>query len=271
MNLHNTEDQRQTQDKGYADVDYLKTAAGLFRPIKERSYALLRIEPGARLLDVGCGPGTDTLALGQRVGAQGSVVGIDHDAAMVALAAQRAAEAGLTQVRHEHGSATALPFPDDAFDGCRAERVFIHLPEPARVLAEMVRVTQPGGWVVAVDTDFATLSFDTDDSDTERQLVRLRAEQLFHNGYAGRRLYRLFKQAGLVEVTLEMMPLALHDSQLMRYLAGLAEAEQAAVARGLLSEAQVSQFQTALAQADQAGCFFGSASVMLVAGRKPAA
>jgi ubiquinone/menaquinone biosynthesis C-methylase UbiE len=258
------------QAKGYADVDYLKTAANLLRPIKERSFVLLGVRPGMRLLEIGCGPGTVTVDLGRRVGDEGEVVGIDLDSEMIARAEQHSAEAGLgARVRHHQADAAALPFSDNSFDGCRAERVFLHLREPLRALENMVRVTKPGGWVVVAETDFASLSFDTSETETERCLVRVRGERLFHNGFAGRQLYRLFQEAGLADVKLEVVPISVFDSQLMRYVTGLDEAEQEALANGLLSNEQVRRLHLDLAQADLNEWFFGSANIILAAGRKP--
>jgi SAM-dependent methyltransferase len=69
-------------------------AAGVAE-LKQRTYALMRIELGHRVLDVGCGPGTDTIPLARLVGERGQVVGIDHDEAMIAEADQRAEIAGM--------------------------------------------------------------------------------------------------------------------------------------------------------------------------------
>jgi ubiquinone/menaquinone biosynthesis C-methylase UbiE len=256
-------------EKGYADVTYLETAAELFQPVKERSYEMLRLRPGMRFLDVGCGPGTDTLVLARRLGSRGEVVGVDSNIDMVATAERRASEAGLAdRVRHLHGYASDLPFPNGMFDGCRAERLFIHLRDPLAALEEMIRVTRTGGRVVAVDTDFASLSFDTTEIETERCLIRVRAERLLHNGYSGRQLYRLFQQSGLTDVRLELFPIPIHDSRLMCYLAGIDEAEREAIATGLLSDKQVRRFHADLEQADRTETFFGSGSVILVSGCK---
>jgi hypothetical protein len=133
----------------------------------------------------------------------------------------------------------------------------------------MVRVTRRGGRLVAVETDFGSLSFDTVETDVERGLVRLRAEQLLPNGYAGRQLYRWFQQAGLADVSAEVIPVSVHDSGLARYFAGLEKAEQEAIAARLLSEDEVRRFRADLEQADRTESFFGSVSLVLVSGRKP--
>src|SRR4051812_48481350 len=98
------------QPRGYVDSDYLHTLADLLRQSKQRTYLLMHIEPGHQVLDLGCGPGTDTIPLAEMVGPSGRVVGVDHDAAMIAEANQRAVQAGVAdRVRHSHAAAIALP------------------------------------------------------------------------------------------------------------------------------------------------------------------
>jgi ubiquinone/menaquinone biosynthesis C-methylase UbiE len=162
---------------------------------KQRTYELLHIPQGDHVLDVGCGPGVDTIPLAQWVGPAGRVVGIDHDAAGIAEANQGAAQAGVSAwVHHYQSDALSLPFHTGAFAACRSERLFQHLLNPAAALAEMVRVTRSGGWVVVLETDWGTLSIDTEETEIERRLARFATEHMRQNGYAGRQLYRLFKR-----------------------------------------------------------------------------
>ena len=85
-----------SQSKGYVDADYLDTTTRLMAPSKQRSYELMHLEPGHRVLDVGCGPGSDTLAISNLVGPTGEVYGADYDAQMVAQANERAKAAGVS-------------------------------------------------------------------------------------------------------------------------------------------------------------------------------
>ena len=68
---------------GYVDSAYLHATAAHVEGAKHRSYELLRLAPGLRVLELGCGPATDTIALAEIVGPTGRVVGVDHDPEMV--------------------------------------------------------------------------------------------------------------------------------------------------------------------------------------------
>jgi ubiquinone/menaquinone biosynthesis C-methylase UbiE len=183
---------------GYVDAGYLAETARLLERDKRASYALMRVAPNQMLLDVGCGPGTDTISLAQLVGSRGFVIGVDSDTEMLQQANQRAAEAGVhTWVRHLRADVHLLPFRSDVVDGSRCERILQHVADPQRVLAEVVRVTKPGGWIVAIEPDWPSFCLDVPDPaliDVERRLIRFRADYMQRHGYIGRQLYRLFVQ-----------------------------------------------------------------------------
>ncbi len=109
-----------------------------FESSKRRTFELLGINKGYRLLDVGCGTGEDVRAMASLVGNTGSVIGIDHSEAMVAEARKRTNSEGLP-IEYQQCDAHQLYFADDTFDGCRAYHVLMHLEEPQRALEEIVR------------------------------------------------------------------------------------------------------------------------------------
>jgi SAM-dependent methyltransferase len=258
-----------THGTGYVDPAYLDAAARLAADGKQRSYARLHLSPGARVLDVGCGPGTDTLPLAALVGPSGRVVGIDHDAEMVAEADRRAAAAGVDgYVEHHRGDATALPFDDGVFDGARSERLFLHLAEPERAAAEMVRVVRPGGRVALMDTDWGTRSVDTPEVELERRMARVLTELCLANGYSGRRLYGMAIRAGLAEVAVDVLPLHVTDYALWRLLSRMDVAAEQAVRAGAMTADEVRRLDESWRALGEAGTFFATTTMVLVSGRR---
>jgi len=257
--------------KGYVDSTYLQTAAALLKPVKYRTYELMHIQPGHRVLDVGCGSGVDTIALAQWVGSMGQVVGIDYDVAMVAEADQRATEAEVNSwVIHKQAQATELPLESGSFDACRSERLFQHLHQPDQALSEMLRVTKSGGWIVILDTDTCTVSIDSDEIDIERRLCRFYSEHRVWNGYSGRQLYRRFKRHHLADVTVEILPVHITDYNLWRFIDLSDETEREALAAGILTPDELQRWHSSLEQADALDGFFACFIMVMVAGRNAA-
>ncbi|MCY4448974.1 MAG: methyltransferase domain-containing protein [Chloroflexi bacterium] len=112
------------------------------------AYLLPRLEPGMRLLDFGCGPGTISVGLAKAI-EPGELHGIDLEESQV-LMARAAAEAGEhTNATFHVGDVTALPFEDDSFDVAHCHAVLMHIPDTQAVLAEVKRVLKPGGMIAS--------------------------------------------------------------------------------------------------------------------------
>lgn len=105
----------------------------------------------ARVLDVGCGTGTQAV-LAKQEHPDAEVVGIDGDAKALAIARRKAARAGV-DVQLDEGLATALPYADSRFDRAISSLVFHHLgdADKRRAFAEIRRVLAPGGFFLLVD------------------------------------------------------------------------------------------------------------------------
>jgi ubiquinone/menaquinone biosynthesis C-methylase UbiE len=125
---------------------------------------------GESVLEVGCGPGTDLFDMVDSVGPTGRLVGLDASEVMIAEAKRRTEELQVP-ITFEVGEAQSLPFPDAAFDVCRAARLLEHLPDARPVLAEMIRVTRPHGRHVVFDFDWDTLIIDHPDRATTRTIT----------------------------------------------------------------------------------------------------
>ena len=120
--------------------------------IRERTLEVANVPLGADVLDIGCGTGTLALAARRRVGAGGSVHGIDPSPEMIGRARAKAAAEGLS-VDFEVATADALPFPDAMFDAVFCTLTLHHIPEDrrGRALEEMRRVLEPGGRALIVE------------------------------------------------------------------------------------------------------------------------
>lgn len=259
-----------SQEKGYVDTTYLDAVQALLSALKRLTYEDMHLQPGQVVLDVGSGPGTDTIPLASLVGPSGRVVGVDHDPRMVAEAERRAVQAGVANVvAHQQADAAALPFAAGSFDACRCERLLEHLRDPAAALAEMARVTTSGGWIVALDTDWGSLSIDAPDTEAERRHVRFFTEHLLVNGYSGRQLPRLFRQQGVRRITTQVHGVAFTDYSVARLTMLMDRWEREALASGTMSPEELERLRRYWEQADEEGAFFASVSMVRVSGRKP--
>lgn len=256
--------------QGHSTQDYLRMVGEMVAHHKKRTYDLMQIQPGHKVLDVGCGPATDTIALANLVGETGQVIGIDHAQAQIDLANEKARNATVTErVTHKLDNAMALSFDSNYFDSSRSERVFQHLVNPQQALSEMIRVTKPGGWIVVLDTDWSTGSTDTDEVDIERRLLNFHIDYGFANGLVGRQLFRMFRQQNLADIHVEMAPIHITSYAISRKGGMLDEAEQAALQAGVVTEQELDRFRRSLEKADQEGTYFTSITQTLIAGRKP--
>ena len=165
------------------------------------AFLLPDLRPGMSILDVGCGPGSITRGLAERV-APGPVVGLDLSRDTLEAARADAARRGLANLRYEEGSVYALPFPDASFDVAYAHQVLQHLRERPAALREMLRVVRPGGLLAVRDVDWETVAYWPPTPGIDRFIdVHLRTWR--RNGgepAMGRQLPALFHEAGVADL-----------------------------------------------------------------------
>jgi ubiquinone/menaquinone biosynthesis C-methylase UbiE len=117
--------------------------------MRDEAIAMLDIEPGDRVLDVGCGTGFATEALLRETE---EVYGLDQSAHQLQRAYAKFGKRG--PVRFHRGDAERLPFADDSFDVVWSSGSIEYWPNPVAALRELRRVARPGGRVLVVGPDY---------------------------------------------------------------------------------------------------------------------
>lgn len=238
-----------------------------FAECKRESYDMLGAKPGSRILEVGCGLGDDAAALAARVAPGGSVLAIDGSRAMVDAARRRHdGTAGLT---FDVADATRLPYADASFDGCRIDRVLQHIANPASAIGEMVRVLRPGGALVAFDSDWGTLTIDSQDRPLTRAVLDAWCDR-FPSGWIGRRMRTLFLDAGLVDVETRPRTLVCTDLQVADQVFSFFATVDGLVEAGIVDHSDADHWRAELRGADAAGRFLTTYTGFLVSGVRPA-
>lgn len=263
---------------GFADVDratapqalvsYLAgmNAVESIRGYKRHTFDLLNARKGAWLLDIGCGIGDDVYALAEIVGEGGGAVGVDSSRTMIAEASKRAHDFS-GRVEFRVGDAHRLELDDQTFDGCRADRTFMHLANPRKALAEMVRVARTDARIVVTEPDWETLVVDAGDKELTRKILNFYCDQV-RNGWIGRQLFALFSDAGLAEVNLSANTLLLTDYTMAERMLGVRSAAIQAQNAGVVAPSEGAEWLNSLDQASRQGRFFCALTGFAATGRK---
>ena len=167
------------------------------------AYLLAHLRAGMDLLDVGCGPASITADLAERV-APGRVVGLDAAAGALEAARATLRERGLSeQVEVTSGDVMALPFEDASFDVVHAHQVLQHLADPVGALAEMRRVTRPGGIVAVRDAVYSAMTWFPEPAGMEQWRSVYMATARANGGEpdAGSRLLSWARAAGFADAS----------------------------------------------------------------------
>lgn len=194
---------------------YVMESEGEARRLAEQARALpvhshlitTGLAPGMKALDAGCGPGVITAAIADVVGRQGSVLGIDLHAQRLEEA--RAHCAPLPQCSFLQGDVRKLELPENTFDYVWCQFVMEYLSQPAEAVAELIRVTRPGGRLVVSDVDALGLHNWPVSPELaqgcQKFVAALAAVGL--DLHAGRKIFHLFRRAGLEQVRVHLAPL----------------------------------------------------------------
>jgi ubiquinone/menaquinone biosynthesis C-methylase UbiE len=177
----------------------LKQQIADLAPDSDEQFVKVGIKPGERVIDLGCGPGGVLHLLGKRVGARGSVLGIERSAKFVESARRFVSDLGMTQVEVRQGDAYGTGLPRASFDGAHMRLVLVNVPKPETIVREMIALVRPGGWIASFEADLFSMVIDPPSTSYERLATA-------YGAYArsqgidlaiGRRTHRMFREAGL--------------------------------------------------------------------------
>lgn len=166
--------------------------------------ALLALETGESVLDIGCGPGFLAAEMAGTVGPPGAVHGVDISNDMLAMARDHCA--ALSTVSFQQADATDLPFADGAFDAAVSTQVCAYVTDIEAALAELHRVLRPGGRALILDTDDAGILLNSEEPARMAQVMAAWRGHAVHP-HLPRRLNRLLTDAGFAVVRWDLFPI----------------------------------------------------------------
>lgn len=261
-----TDVDRTQNKKAYFDCLNLLDSLEYYKECKTKSYELLQLEPGIKVLEAGCGLGDDAFRIAKLIMPGGLVVGLDVSTVMIEKARLHELAAQLP-VEFQTGDIKALPFSDNSFARCRIDRVLQHIPQPQKAVAECVRVLEPNGLLLAYDNDWKTFSIASGDDEITQTIENLWTGS-FVNGRIGLHLPDYFLSAGLTDVKIYPGTSVITDFATANRVYNLRENVHKAVDEHLLSAEQGKRWLDELIERDNGGTFLASLTAYTVVGKK---
>ncbi len=193
-------DPRYTMGRSEGETERLIQQSQLYEAVTLRFFQEAGLVGGMRVLDVGSGAGDVAMAAAELVGAEGEVVGVDVNAAILDTARARVSELGFENIQFIAGDARTLDVGGD-FDAVVGRLVLMYMSDPAEALKQLTRHLRPGGIVAFQEVDFTPyVSISRSDTPLMNKLVEWGIAVFQHSGAhteMGMDLHRTFLDAGL--------------------------------------------------------------------------
>ena len=230
---------------------------------------LLKIGPGERVLEVGCGSGVVLRDVARRVAPHGVAVGLDPSPALLEIARGLADQAGCSEcIELRAGDARALPFGSAEFDAALAVTSLAHIPEGRRAIPELVRVVRPGGRVGIFERDPDSYIISHPDRALTRRIVAAQSDHGSADSWLARSLPRLLAEAGLQGLrvraftSVETDPTGFYSTRAERYA-------DAALQAGVITEPERARWLEALRAERASAGFLAGLTLLFVWGTRP--
>lgn len=259
--------------------------SGPAKDYKYQVYEMMKIEPGDSIIDVGCGTGDDVYALSKilsQAGKGGKVVGVDISESMVREAQIRLnknfnknecnsnlSDADDLKTEFRKGDAQNLcEIPSNSFHICRSDRSLQHMPSPKAAIDEMVRILKPTvGRIIVSEPDWETLVIDSPSYPHITRKIINHFTDTRVNGWMGRQLPRLFRNAGLTNIKVIPQTAPMNNLPFIRS-AYLDKAKRIALEAGVVTEEEAAAWMSELDNLYEEGQFFSSLTIYCVRGIK---
>ena len=228
-----------------------------------KEIARAQVHPAAAVLDVGCGPGLETVSLARRAGPGARVCGLDKSADFIAEARRRSAAAGLA-IDYAVADALALPWQDASFDHVRCERMLVYIDDVPRVLSEMRRVLRPGGTLVLIEPQLDSVTVNLPDRGLVRRVVTHEADTAVAQSWLPGRLPDLLAGLGLRSVAIATRVLVLPRDLAGDYFLGAAHK---AADDGAISARELTSWKSGVDGLHRSDRLFGTIAYFLFACR----
>ena len=189
-----------------AELERLKQQAEVGWRMEKKLLAQAGVSPLMDVLDMACGPGFITSRIADMVAPDGSVLGIDLNDDLLAVAQERAERMQVEYLTYRKMNVYNLELPERSFDFAYARFLFQHLEHPQRAVEQAWRALRVGGRIAITDVDDGILAVYPEPTGF-REFVTLAAECQQHAGgdrHVGRKLGYFLKQAGFEDIRIEV-------------------------------------------------------------------
>jgi ubiquinone/menaquinone biosynthesis C-methylase UbiE len=185
-----------------AEQERLQQQAEQLAEEARRLFERIGVGPGARVLEIGCGPRGCLDLLAERVGPTGKVVGVERSEDSVNRARKLVAERSLGNIEVLHVDARYTGLARSSFDFVTARLVLVNVPAPEEIVAEAAALVRPGGTVAFHEADAVARVFDPPLPAWARLNNVLEAYAKLNgiDSFIGRRVPRLLREHGLVDI-----------------------------------------------------------------------
>jgi SAM-dependent methyltransferase len=217
------------------------------------------INAGARVLEVGCGFGLETLRLARLVAPGGLVTGCDLSSDFLAEARRRA-KAAMVDIVFEQARVEALPYPNQSFGIVWSERLLIYVPDVARAVSEMRRVLRAGGRIACIEPDISTSTLNLADRSLVRRVMGHEADTNVAHGWLPGQLGGILKDVGFSDIRLATRVVVFSPELAAGYFA---QCGRSAAANGVISDSELQDWTSGIERLSNQDRLFASVGYFL--------